>query len=243
MPDIERGLVATEEFLMRQLGSRAAREAGKRKLHRGLGEAMRRARRAALIFALLLLALVAWAVAVSPIGFFTWLVALPTIAIVSLVSMMWPTRAARAPKVVPGPEAVARIPLDTLANRCEHWLLDRCDELPRAALPSADTILARLQSLQPALADMPEGTPLSGEARRLIGGHLPRLVDSYLALPPEVRDPRSENSRRLTESLEVVAEELSRICTEVETCRTAAFEIEHRFIETRYKEDGSLRGD
>ena len=155
--------------------------------------------------------------------------------------MAFPTRGARPPEA-PTPEAVAQIPLPALADKCEQWLLDRCDELPRAALPSTDVILARLRHLQPALDDVPEASPVQGEVRRLVGGHLPRLIDSYLALPPEARDQRSENSRRLAESLEAVAEEMSRLCSEIDGCRAASFEIEHRFIESRYREDPSLRG-
>ena len=234
MRELERALVETEDFLIRQLGSRAAREASKRKLKRGAAEALRRLRRAGLIFVLLLLALVVWAVAVSPIGFFTWLVALPAVFLAAAISMTFATRGARRPEA-PTEAAVARIPLPTLAGRCEQWLLDRCEELPRAALPAADLILARLQHLQPGLAELPEGSPLHGEVRRLVGGHLPRLVDSYLALPPEARAPGSENDARIAESLDVVAGELTRLCGEIDGCRAASFEIVHRFIETRYR--------
>lgn len=243
MRDLERALFDTEDFLMRQLGSRSARAAGRRKLQRGFAEALGRIRRAALVFVLLLLALVAWSVAVDPIGFFTWLVALPVSFLAAAATTMWPTRAARQPREVPTAEAVERIPLETIAGRCEQWLLDRCDELPRAALPSADLILARLERLQPALAGLPAGSPLCGEVRRLIGGHLPRLVDSYIALPPEARDPRSDNSRRIAEGLEIVAGELTRLCGEIDGCRAASFEVEHRFIESRYQDGESLRGD
>ena len=240
MRELERALLETEEFLMRQLGSRAAREAHKRKLKRAAGEAFRRARRAGIIFVVLLFALILWSVAVAPIGFLTWVVALPALALTALLSLTFPTRAARRPQTL-GEGAVARIPLLTLAERCEQWLLDRYDDLPRAALPSADTILARLQHLQPALSDLPETMPVHGEVRRLVGGHLPRLVDSYLALAPEARTPGSENSRRLSEGLEVVAEELTKLCGELDGCRAASFEVEHRFIESRYSQDPALR--
>jgi len=239
MRDLERTLVDTEDFLMRQLGSRAARQASARRLKRGAAEVLRRARRAGLIFVLLLLALVVWSIAVSPIGFVTWLFALLAVFLAAMVSMAFPTRAARA-REAPTAEAVARIPLPALAGRCEQWLLDHCDELPRAALPAADLILARLQHLQPGLEGLPGDSPLHGEVRRLVGGHLPRLVDSYITLPPEARDARSDNSRRLTESLDVVAGELTRLCGEIDGCRSASFEIEHRFIESRYKEDDRL---
>lgn len=241
MGDLERALFETEDFLRRQLGSRAAREASTRKLKRGAAEVLRRLRRAGLIFVVLLFALVIWSVAVSPVGFFTWLVALPAIFLAAMLSTAFPTRAARVAAAPPDPAAVAAIPLPTLAGRCEQWLVDRCDELPHTALPSTDLILARLQHLQPALADLPADSPLTGEVRRLVGGHLPRLVDSYIALPHEARGPGSDNSRRISEGLGIVAQELTRLCGEVDGCRSASFEIEHRFIESRYKEDDSLR--
>ena len=234
MRELERALVDTEDFLMRQLGSRAARQASTRRLKRGATEVLHRLRRAGLLFVLLLVALVVWSVAVAPVGVFTWLVAGPVFFLAALVSLAFPTWGRRAPQA-PSAEAVARIPLPTLAGHCEQWLLDRCDELPRAALPSADLILARLQHLQPALADLAETSPLHGEVRRLIGGHLPRLVDSFLALPPEARGPASDNSGRLEESLDAVASELARLCGEIDGCRETSFEIEHRFIETRYR--------
>lgn len=240
MRELERALVETEDFLRRQLGSSAAREASKRKLKRGAAEALRRVRRAGLVFVLLLLALVAWSVAVAPVGLLTWLFALPALFLAATLSLAFPTRAGRRP-AAPTPEAVARIPLPHLAGRCEQWLLDRCNELPRPALPAADLILERLRRLQPGLEDLGEGSPLHGEVRRLVGGHLPRLVDSYLALPPDVRGPGSDNSRRLAESLDVVADELTRLCGEIDGCRAASFEIEHRFIDSRYREDPSLR--
>ncbi|MEA3018254.1 MAG: hypothetical protein QOI38_2976 [Sphingomonadales bacterium] len=240
MRDLERALVDTEDFLMRQLGSRTAREASGRKLKRGAAEFFRRMRRAGLIFVALLFLLIALS-AFGSAGFFTWLVALPAIMLAAMLSMTFPTWAGRAPRA-PTRRDVARIPLPTLAERCDRWLLDRCDELPRAALPAADLIVERLRRLAPGLADIPDGSPLQDEVRRLVGGHLPRLVDSYIALPPEARGPRSENSLRLTESLGAVAEELTRLCGEVDGCRETSFAIEHRFIESRYRDDLSLRG-
>lgn len=232
MADLNRALAETEDFLMRQLGSRAAREASLRKVRRGVGEAARRVRRAASIFALLLLGLLIWSVAAGGVGFLTWMIALPILFLVAAISLLWPTRQGRAPVMADDPRRP--VPLDALAGHCEEWLLDRCSELPRPALPAAEAILVRLQHLQPHLAGLPEDTLAAGEARRLIGGHLPRLVDSYAALPPEARG--GENGQRITESLGLVADELTRLCGDVEGCRTSAFETQHRFIESRYKE-------
>lgn len=234
--DFERILGETEDFLRRQLGSRAAREASKRRLRRGAGEVFRRIRRAALLFVLLVAALILWSVAISPVGFFTWLVALPTIFLAALISLTFPTRRFRRERAEPAISADAR--LDRLAEHTEEWLLDRGRDLPRAAWPALETILVRLDDLQPGLSGLAPTDPLAGEARRLIGSHLPLLVDSYAALPPEKRDPASESSRRVVESLDVVAGELTRLCDQIDGCRTSAFETQARFIETRYRDGG-----
>jgi hypothetical protein len=235
MPDLDHVLVDTEDFLRRQLGSSAAREAHKRRLQRGVGEAFRRVRRAALLFVLLLLTLIVVDVAGASLGFITWLVAFPTLVLASAVSLLWPTRQGRAPQfpVAGGRQSLG---LEVLAGRCADALLERCRELPRPALPAADTILNRLRDLQPHLGELPEGSPAAGEARRLIGEHLPRLVDTYLALPPSARTPGSESDRRIAESLDIVADELNRLCEQLDSCRTSAFETQRRFIETRYGE-------
>lgn len=237
MADVNRILADTENFLTRQLGSRAAREANKRRLKRGVGEAARRARRAALIFVGLLLVLLLWSLASGSVGFWTWIAALPIIFLTALVSLFFPTRCSRE-AVSLDTRAIA--PLDRLAARCEDWLIGQARDLPRPALPAADAILARLEDMRPHLAALPEHSPQSGQIRRLIGEHLPMLVDSYTALPPEKRAPEAEATRRFTESLQVVRDELTRLCTEIAGCKISSFETQTRFIESRYKDPGAV---
>lgn len=234
MPDLNRVLIETEDFLLRQVGSRAAREASLRKVRRGVGEAARRVRRAASIFVLLLLALLAWSVAAGGIGFLTWMVAVPIVFLTAAITLLWPTRKGREPEMADDPRRP--VPLGMLAARSEDWLLDRCGELPRPALPAAETILVRLRDLQPHLEALSPDSPAAGDARRLIGGHLPKLIDSYAALPPQART--GENVERVTESLGIVADELTRLCGDIDGCRASAFETQHRFIESRYGERG-----
>jgi hypothetical protein len=239
--DLERVLIDTEDFLTRQLGTRAGRQANLRRVQRGAAEAFGRARRAGVIFIGLIFALILASIFGASVGFLTWLIALPAFFFAALISLTFPTRGARRAPAVPREEALQRMPLGTLTDRCGEYLADRASDLPRAALPAADEILAWLGQLQPHLADLPANEPIAGEVRRLIGGHLPRLVDSYLALPPNERGAASENSRRITESLNIVAGELADLCNNLDACRTSDFATEHRFIETRYRPDGDLR--
>lgn len=231
--DAERALVQTEEFLSRQLGSRAAREASKRKVKRGINEVLRRVRRAALVVLMLMAGLIGWSILISPIGFFTWLLAIPTVFLAALVTLFWPARRKRRDEWSHAASGPA--PLDALAGRTEEWLLERCQALPRPALPAADFILGRLRELQPELARLDPATPVAGDAQRLIGQHLPRLVDSYLDLPPAERDPGGVASRKLAESLDTVAEELDRLSDDICRERGLRFATQTRFIESRYR--------
>lgn len=239
--ELERVLYATEDFLRRNLRSRTAREAQKRRFQRKLHEALRRLRRSALLLAVMLTALVAFSLLVTPIGFLTWLVAIPTVLLLALLSLLWPSRRGGP---APGAGLPAELPLDDLAARAEEGLLDRCQELPGRALPAADAIVARLHDLQPHLGGLArQDAMLAGDARRLIGEHLPKLVDSYLALPPSRRGPASESTQRITESLGIVADELGNLLERCCRDRELGFETQRRFIETRYRDDGRLGGD
>ncbi len=230
--DIERALLDTEDFLHRQLGSRAARELSKRKVKRGMSEVLRRVRRAALIVLVLMAALIGTSIFTS-IGFFTWMLAIPTIFLAAFLSLFWGSRGRS--KGLRSPAAgAAPVELDLLAVRTEEWLLERCQYLPRPALPAADFILGRLRELQPELARVNPNAPVAGDAQRLIGQHLPRLVDAYLELP--AHDLGGENARRLTTSLDTVAEELDRLSHDICRDRGLTFETQTRFIESRYRE-------
>jgi hypothetical protein len=235
--DFERSLSQTEQFLRSQLGSRAAREASKRRVKRGIGEAVRRVRRSAWVVLGLMVALTAYSILVAPIGFLTWLVAIPTILLGALLLLFLPTRQGRRERGRASSAAPAAR-LDALADRTEDWLLERCGQLPPPAMPAVDFILGRLRELQPELARLPADAPVAGEAQRLIGQHLPNLVDTYLSLPPGERDPRGETGRRLGESLDIVAEELDRLSIEIGRERRLSFDTQQRFIESRYKEKG-----
>lgn len=235
--ELERVLYETEDFLRRNMGSRSAREAQKRRAKRKMQELLRRLRRAAFLFVGLLAALVAYSVLIDPIGFLTWLVAIPTVFLIAFVSLFWPSRRAAAEPV----ETPAAIPLDQMALRVEDGLIDRRKELPGRALPAADAIVARLSELQPHLGALDPNSAEAGDARRLICQHLPKLVDTYLDLPPSARTPGSESSDRFTESLGIVAEELDHLLEQCCRDKQLSFDTQNRFIETRYKEDDRLR--
>jgi hypothetical protein len=239
--ELERVLYETEDFLRRAIGSPTRRAAKKRRMQRRMEEFGRRARRSGFVAAGLMLVLLGFSL-YSPGLFFAWLFAVPVILFVAIVLMFQPTRQAQRM------ETEARLtpqtlPLPDLAVRAEEGLLDRCDDLPGRALPAADRIMANLRELQPHLNALgPADEALAGDIRRLVGQHLPQLIDSYLALPATARAAGSESSLRITESLDIVAGELDHLLGLCCRDRQSDFDTRSRFIETRYSEDDRLRG-
>ena len=132
------------------------------------------------------------------------------------------------------PVLQAMVGLGTLTLEAEDWLLRQRNLLPGRAAPSIDAILTELHDMQPYLARLDPNAPLAGEARRLIGEHLPRLVNSYLGVPASARDANPEIAKRLIGGLGIVAAELKRLCQELSRDEMLNFETQGRFLETRY---------
>lgn len=241
--ELERILYETEDFFRRAIGSPGLRAARKRRAERRWEEYGRRAKRSGYVFVGLLAALLAFSIFVRAIGFFTFGAAAGTALLFAILLMFQPTRAWQRRQVEDAAGGPRALPLDELIVRAEEGLLDRCDELPGHALGSADRIMAGLRELHPNVEGLAPDSPLAGDARRLVGQHLPQLVDAYLQLPESQRAPRSESSRRLAESLEIVAGELDHLVSQATRERQSDFDTHSRFIETRYREDDRLRGE
>lgn len=239
--ELENILYETEDFLRRAIGSPTRRAAKKRRAQRRWEEIGRRGRRSAFAVAAMLVLLLAVSL-YAPGLFLAWIFAVPVILFVGIALMFQPTRHAKRM------ETEARLtphtlPLPELAVRAEEGLLDRCNELPGRALPAADRIMANLREIQPQLYDLgPNDEALAGEVRRLVGQHLPQLVDSYLALPDQSRTANAESTRRFIESLDIVAGEMDHLLEQCCRDRQSDFDTHSRFIESRYREDDRLRG-
>lgn len=232
--DLDQVRRRSEDLVRRNLGSRAARERARNRVQHGARSVVRRLRNAALTFVGLIVLVIA-GLATGTLGLFSTPLALIAAFVISLVVLFWPSRSRpiQPPRTIDGGVATR---LDALAVQAEDYLLDRSRALPHHAGPALDRIVDRLRDLEPALATVPADATLGGEAQRLIGQHLPGLVDTYLGLPPSERTFESENSHRLSESLGIVADELDHLCERVGEERRTGFETERRFLETRYRD-------
>jgi hypothetical protein len=234
-------LGTAEDLLRSGLKSKAVREAEKRRLEHKAREAKRRfelrARdagrrlgRAVAVTGASGAGMVGYGLAVAPLGTAGLFAATAATAVAAMAALSWPARREKAE--AGGPEADFK----TLPLRTEDYLLSQRAQLPGRAHAALDAIHESLADLARQAELLHAEAPLAGEARRLLESYLPRLIDSFLALPRPARTP--EVCARLAESLCTVADELARLTAEIGRDRMLSFDTQERFIQSRYRERG-----
>ena len=101
--------------------------------------------------------------------------------------------------------------------------------------------------LESRLAEVDPLDPLAQDARRLMGKHLPELIDRYERIPAAYRhEPDGEGltvDQRLVASLDAARQALGEIGDKLVQGDRQAFETQGRFIESRYKEGSGPGGE
>lgn len=114
--------------------------------------------------------------------------------------------------------------------------------LPPVAARRADAISAQLPMLENQLADVPMLDPLAQDARRLLGRHLPDLLDRYERVPGEYRAEKDAEGlnvdERLVQGLDAASTAIDELGRKLARDDMDAFQTQGRFIESRYREDG-----
>jgi hypothetical protein len=138
---------------------------------------------------------------------------------------------------MPTVETLRQTDLGTLAGKTEIWLEAQRPMLPAPAIPVVQNIGVRLDALAPQLQMLGENDPASREVRKLVGEHLPELINGYKKIPETLR--RQDNGGKTPE--QQLVDGLSRIDREIETMtgQIARGELDklatrERFLEIRY---------
>jgi hypothetical protein len=127
-------------------------------------------------------------------------------------------------------------------------LLDRKrTALPAPAVRQIDAIGRQLPLLESRLGQTEILDPLAQDARRLMGKHLPELIERYERVPAAYRGERDGEGltvdERLVQGLDAARGALDDLGRRLAREDLDAFETKGRFIESRYKEDGGLKGE
>ena len=185
---------------------------------------------------LLVVATIGFGMIVNPIGITgLFVVALAILAILILFSV-WP---GGEPKRI---EYSEQVPTRTVVQQLESLLVRERPALPAPAARRADAISAQLPLLESRLAEVDPLDPIAQDARRLMGKHLPELIDRYERVPAAYRHERDGDGltvdERLSASLEATTNALGEIGSKLAHADRQAFETQGRFIESRYKDGG-----
>jgi hypothetical protein len=188
----------------------------------------------------LIVATIAFGLFVSPIGWTgLFLVALTTLFILIFFSV-WPGDK-------PAAEYKEDMPNKAVVQRLDSLLVRRRAALPGPAARRVDAISQQLPLLEQRLAETNIHDPLAQDARRLMGKHLPELIERYERVPAQYRHERDAEGmtvdERLVAGLDAAKVALDDLGRKLAHEDLSAFETQGRFIESRYKEDEGLKGE
>lgn len=238
---VEEAIARFDEYSARLDGHVPAATSARRRYYgRAMGGLVKRVATMGMAIGLLIVATIGFGMVVGPIGWTgLFIVALATLAILLLFSF-WPGE----PKRVAYNE---QLPTASVVRQLDSLLVRRRSALPAPAAQRADAIGAQLPLLESRLAEVDPLDPLAQDARRLMGKHLPELIERYERVPADYRRERDGEGLtvddRLVQGLDAANKALDDLGRKLAREDMDAFQTQGRFIESRYREDDGLKGE
>lgn len=206
---------------------RSARAVGKRLVNMGMA------------IAALIIATIAFGLFVGPIGWTGLFIVAMAILCVLIFFSVRPDEPERV-------QYSDELPTKTLVQQLDSMLARRRTALPAPAARRVDAITQQLPLLESRLGEIDALDPLAQDARRLMGKHLPDLIDRYERVPAQYRSERDGEGltvdERLVAGLDAARQALDDIGVKLARSDLDAFETQGRFIESRYKDGGVDEG-
>jgi hypothetical protein len=222
--------------------SSASREAQRRETRRAASLVLAKARNVGIAIAVVLAAAVGAGIILNGIGITGVFLVAAAMFLAVITFSVWSPGGAERPIVDYR---------DDMSNQAVVQRLDGLLVRKRAALPSPaasrlDAISKQLPLLESRLAETQTLDPLAQDARRLMGKHLPELIERYERVPAQFRNERDGEGltvdQRLVQGLDAAKTALDDLGRKLAHEDLTAFETQGRFIESRYKDDGTLQG-
>ena len=124
-----------------------------------------------------------------------------------------------------------------LVARTELWLEHQRPALPPPAADMVGKIGVQLDALGLQLEGIDEQHPTAVEIRRLVGEHLPEMVESYRRNPAHLRSEKRAGSsadEQLTQSLGKISDEIDSVTRQLAEGSLDNLAIKNRYLEYRY---------
>jgi hypothetical protein len=209
--------------------------AARRELGRNAAAVARRLTNIGMAIGALIVGTIAFGLVVGPIGWTGLFVVAMAILAVLVFFSVWPSE--------PKPAAYTeKLPTRTVVQQLDSFLVRRRAALPAPAARKVDAISQQLPLLESRLGEVDALDPLAQDARRLMGKHLPDLIERYEKVPAAYRHERDGEGltvdERLVAGLDAARAALDDIGAKLAKEHLSAFETQGRFIESRYKDGG-----
>ena len=138
---------------------------------------------------------------------------------------------------MPTTESLRQTDLGTLAGKTEIWLEAQRPMLPAPAISIVQDIGVRLDQLAPQLQTLDENDPASREVRKLVGEHLPELINGYKRIPEPLK--RKEHAgktpeQQLIDGLKVIDREIEAMTGQISRGELDKLATRERYLEIRY---------
>jgi hypothetical protein len=125
----------------------------------------------------------------------------------------------------------------SMVARTELWLEAQRPALPAPAVGLIDQIGVQLDGLGLQLEGVDPAEPAVSEVRKLVGEHLPGMVESYRRIPAnlrrETRDGRSAD-QQLTDGLGKISQEIDAVTRQLAAGDLDALAVRGRFLDYKY---------
>ena len=148
----------------------------------------------------------------------------------------------RYPKMpMPTTESLRQTDLATLAGKTEMWLESQRPALPAPAINLMQDIGLRLDQLAPQLQTLDDNDPAAREVRKLVGEHLPELINGYKRIPETLK--RKEHGgktpeQQLVDGLKLIDREIEMMTGQISRGELDKLATRGRYLELKYAQAG-----
>ncbi len=144
---------------------------------------------------------------------------------------------------LPTPETLQKADLATLAGKAEIWLAAQCPALPAPAVSLVQDIGLRLDQLSPQLVSLGEFDPAAMEVRKLVGEHLPELINGYKRIPDTLKrvDHGGKTpEQQLVDGLKLIDREIETMTGQISRGELDKLAVRGRYLELKYDGEGAV---
>jgi hypothetical protein len=234
MADADEIVARNDERLHRMNMADVARRGRARRRQMAAENAGKRVKRAGIVGGGVVAVLLLYGLIIGPIGT-TGLILAVLLGLAGMVMAgVWNQN-------VPQPQDLAEASPNAMPAATEAWLYRQ--RLPAKASPQIDAIGALLATLETQLQRVPPTDPIAQDLARLLGKHLPDLVERYTRVPIDQRSRTIDSDGRtiettLIDGLKIVEAELARASEALSAADRDAVLVQGKFLEKRYRDGG-----